>query len=430
MNGSREHGETRKGKDHGGDKKQKVYFRRIERLCEIWHKCRRVGEEDKQAPGTMRVLLVLGIPALLALVIYALTLSSSGKVLAIGLLTAVSAFAAGALLGFLFGIPRTAAQHSPDNPGQADAIPKPMYEPNTNLEQISDWLTKILVGVGLVQVGQIGGAINELADGLSPGLGPNSHAVAVTLMISFSITGFLGAYLFTRLRLQKAFEPSVIKAALKKQADALTNPLPLVRRQLDPGGDGAPTLEALKEALRAASSGIREEAFYLARIQRRANWRDGDKSLVDLTIPVFEALIALDDDRHFHRNYAELGYALKDKENPTPADYERAIENLTTAIDIRGPNVAGFPMYEFNRAFCKIKLDLAERAAGKEEVSPRADEICADLEIAAATETGRKAIKEDRGGSESDHGAIEKWLEENESVGDRVTKLKTLAESA
>jgi hypothetical protein len=417
----------RKDTDNEANGNAKVHFPRVERLREIWHeyrtdrrKRRRADEEKKQAPGTMRVLLLLGFPALLGLLIYALP--STGKVLAIGLLTAVSAAAVGALLGFLFGIPRTAAQHSPDNAAQADAARKPMYEPNTNLEQISDWLTKILVGVGLVQIGQIGGAIDDLADGLAPGLGAYGHAVAVTLMISFAITGFLGAYLFTRLRLQKAFEPEALEIALKIQADAL----PVVRRQLDPGGDSSPSLTGLKEALAAASSGIREEAFYLAREQRRANWRDGDKKLVDLTIPVFETLIALDDDRHFHRNYAELGYALKDQSDATLADYERARQNLTTAIDIRGPSrAAGFSMYEFNRAYCNIKLDPA-LAENRQSSAPLAAEICADLEVAAATDTGRKAI-------EDDSVATKPWLRanrENEAVRDRVANLMSLARSA
>lgn len=413
-------GATPKDAGNEGDEEAKVYFPRVERLYEIWdkyrtdrHKSRRSHEEGKQGAGTMRVLLVLGIPALLGLGIYALP--SSGKVFAIGLLTAVSAFAAGALLGFLFGIPRTAVPHSPDNMAPTDGTPKPMYEPNTNLEQISDWLTKILVGVGLVQVGQIGGAIDDLANGLEPGLGEYGHAVAVTLMVSFAITGFLGAYLFTRLRLQKAFEPEALKIALKVQADAL----PVVRRQLDPGGNGGPSPSELKEALSAASSGIREEAFYLAREQRRANWHDGDRHLVDLTIPVFETLIALDDNRRFHRNHAELGYALKDKSEPTPADYERARQTLTTAIDIRGSSHASsFSMYELNRAYCNIKLDPALKI-GQKSSDELAEEICADLEVAAATDTGRKAIK-------GNSATIRPWLEankENDAVRDRVAKL-------
>jgi len=40
---------------------------------------------------------------------------------------------------------------------------QPGYSGNTNLEQISDWLTKILVGVGLTQLREIPGQVQRLA---------------------------------------------------------------------------------------------------------------------------------------------------------------------------------------------------------------------------------------------------------------------------
>lgn len=79
---------------------------------------------------------------------------------------------------------------------------------NTNLEDISDWLTKILVGVGLTQLGTIGGGLAKLGNALEPALGgaPNSGAFGVALVITFALTGFLGAYLWTRLTLPIAFQ--------------------------------------------------------------------------------------------------------------------------------------------------------------------------------------------------------------------------------
>ena len=66
-------------------------------------------------------------------------------VLAIAAVVATGAFGAGGLFGFLFG-PRSLA-----GPEHAEEDMAGTYRPKTNLEQISDWLTKILVGVGLVQ---------------------------------------------------------------------------------------------------------------------------------------------------------------------------------------------------------------------------------------------------------------------------------------
>jgi hypothetical protein len=351
--------------------------------------------EEARQNGTIKVVGgVLATPALIGLVLYFAADSHGLEVLAVGLLTAAAAFAAGALLGFLFGIPRFLAQQGAAAvPGATDS---PTYAPNTNLEQISDWLTKILVGVGLVEVGKIGHAISVLGNGVEEGLGENTHSIAIMLMISFSIVGFLSSYLFTRLRLQMVLEP--FKVALKKQEEDLTTALPLVRAQLDPSGEKDPTLMELVKALYKASSGIRDEAFYLARNQRRANWRgvppNEDKHLVDLAIPVFEALVGLDTDKEFHRNCGELGYALKDRASPSEGDYKAAVANLTEAIKRRDrdPLLRGrYPLYEFNRAFCNIKLDR-RFAEGKPAEPELAAEIKQDLDVARASSDGRSAI--------------------------------------
>src|SRR6267154_1146153 len=82
---------------------------------------------------------------------------SRGHVLAASLLSAGAAFAMGLLVGFLFGVPR-AIQN--DNASTSTGT---TFKANTNLEQISDWLTKIIVGVGLVQLATIPGKLRSLA---------------------------------------------------------------------------------------------------------------------------------------------------------------------------------------------------------------------------------------------------------------------------
>src|SRR5215472_3991331 len=51
-----------------------------------------------------------------------------------------SAYLTGGIVGFLFGVPR-AVQGSARSKGITQ------YQANTNLEQVSDWLTKIIVGI-------------------------------------------------------------------------------------------------------------------------------------------------------------------------------------------------------------------------------------------------------------------------------------------
>lgn len=76
---------------------------------------------------------------------------------------------------------------------------------NTNLEQISDWLTKILVGVGLIQIKEIKNAVSGAAVYIAQGIGEQHRTFAAALVVYFSVIGFLNGYLLTRLWLAGAF---------------------------------------------------------------------------------------------------------------------------------------------------------------------------------------------------------------------------------
>lgn len=120
------------------------------------------------------------------------------SVLALCLATAAAAaLIVGALIGFLFGFPRT-----PEKSGQTGLLAT-----NTNLDQISDWLTKILVGLGLVQIGKLAHGIHNLASSLAPGLGEGAAAqpFAVGLLVYSAVDGFLIGYLWARTAASKLF---------------------------------------------------------------------------------------------------------------------------------------------------------------------------------------------------------------------------------
>ena len=116
----------------------------------------------------------------------------------VGIVTAGSALVMGSLLGFLFGVPRTLQQDKePPRSQGAEQTESIAYRPNTNLEQISDWLTKILVGVGLTQLNQIPCKLQHLAEYVGYGLGNTDTArtFALTLILYFLCCGFLLGYL-------------------------------------------------------------------------------------------------------------------------------------------------------------------------------------------------------------------------------------------
>jgi len=143
-----------------------------------------------------------------------------------------SSFSIGALIGFLFGIPRT-QQHQ--NNGAADSgaqkdsdqseATKSRYQVNTNLEQVSDWLTKILVGVGLTQFDYLKNLIINISTSISeniPLAAINKPTTLVaTSIVYFLICGFLAGYIITRLFLTGAFSQAEEESKVGDISDEL-----------------------------------------------------------------------------------------------------------------------------------------------------------------------------------------------------------------
>ncbi|WP_371480126.1 hypothetical protein [Kitasatospora sp. NBC_00315] len=124
-----------------------------------------------------------------------------------GLVVAGAAAVLGGGLGFLFGVPRMQAGGSAQpGPAAVGARQDASYLPNTNLEQVSDWLTKVLLGVGLTQLGSLGTRLHQLGAALAPALGgdPGTAPFAAALVLYFLVLGFLAGWLATRLLLPRA----------------------------------------------------------------------------------------------------------------------------------------------------------------------------------------------------------------------------------
>src|SRR5262249_14783158 len=106
------------------------------------------------------------------------------------------------------------------------------------------------------------------------------------------------------------------------------------------------------------------------------------KPLMERTIPIFEALIESDQESRFHRNYGQLGYALKDQREPR---WDQAEAALTKAIQIRdSKDDDGWRFYEYKRAICRIMRDPNyPRTSSAPELKAT---ILADLREGARTE--------------------------------------------
>ena len=94
----------------------------------------------------------------------------------------------------------------------------------------------------------------------------------------------------------------------------------------------------------------------------------------------------------WHRNHAQLAYALKDQAKP---DWGAAEQALSKAIEVRDRiGEGGYGSYEFNRATCRIHSNRPK------------DDIVADLKKAAMDEWVRAYWT-------LDERSVEEWLKRN-----------------
>jgi hypothetical protein len=141
------------------------------------------------------------------------------------LLVALTAFSVSGLLGFLFGVPRggvyfskseaiveagAKAETPPESSTATDERAANVFVSNSNLIEVSDWLTKILVGLGLMQLPNIPSALHGLGEWLAkayrsglPGsttsLEDLTVTMAICIVIFFACMGFIIGYLETQL---------------------------------------------------------------------------------------------------------------------------------------------------------------------------------------------------------------------------------------
>ncbi len=132
------------------------------------------------------------------------------------LMWAVAWFACGTLMGFIFGIPKL----GPDKPlatGNASTGTQTkseqtqtrargsLYQANNNLVEVSDWLTKIVVGLGLINLKQAPDYLKRAAGTLKDCFGPGCYLpFGIATILGFSSLGFLFGNVFTRLFLARA----------------------------------------------------------------------------------------------------------------------------------------------------------------------------------------------------------------------------------
>jgi hypothetical protein len=109
----------------------------------------------------------------------------------------------GSIIGFLFGIPKTSSLNSGENRGSGSG----RYRVNANIEEISDWLTKIIVGLTLVNIRTIVSFIGDVGQAVSAatiptqhdhGANPGAAIIAIASLFYGFACGFLRFYFWSR----------------------------------------------------------------------------------------------------------------------------------------------------------------------------------------------------------------------------------------
>jgi hypothetical protein len=300
-----------------------------------------------------------------------------------GILIAGSAFISGVLAGYLFGLRPT--DNSKNSANQPSSSP-----PQTNLVEIADWLTKIILGAGLVQLTSLAstdGPIWKFAVIMAAGVvqGTDETAnppMALAIMGFFSTCGLLYGYLWTR------YEDAMISYGA---GDASAAALVSLWLNGHPAPDDQTRLNMI-DAVKNASSTARMRIYLQAEQYRKSATDDVNER----SLPVFQALVETDSEGVFHRNRGQYALALmgrKKDPNRPGEDWSNALGLLNDAIRIRDlSEEPGWREYEFARAVCRIKLDQNFNAKQASDAQI-AQSIRADLDQATDTEVP-KATKD------------------------------------
>lgn len=316
----------------------------------------------------LKIVLCAFFFAALVLVVYSFT----KKDIAL-LMLSFSSSAIGGLFGLLFGIPvyRPSSEEGDTS----------KYDPNTNLEQISDWLTKILVGIGLTQMPNAARYLSKIVLYIQQSQKENDEkSLILNTIIYFLIVGFFGGYLWSRLILKGELEKAentnkIVQEELSKQDEL--NSIAASKVFLYLSGEnirkeGKSEEYILIEVLREATINTRINIYYQTHEVRRVNSPFGTKNLsrMSRTINIFSALIkTYEEQSHIEseliepidRYYGELGYALKDIEDPRLREAIRCFNEAIYKRDYILKRENPIKWFEFNRMICYVRLPQNEQ---------------------------------------------------------------------
>ncbi|MDB9425433.1 hypothetical protein PN437_11095 [Microcystis aeruginosa CS-564/01] len=250
---------------------------------------------------------------------------------------------------------------------------------------------------------------------------PGEQGLEITIFVTGLVGGYGGKAILDAA-LEKVMEriktANLAKETAESQAKELEERkhiLDLVNLQIQEGLNLS-ELSEMQEKLEAASENVKERAFNLAHDARSLGRRTLTfKDRVNRTIPIFEALVASDNNNPSYN--AELGYAYISSQ---PSDLDKAISYLDRAIELRIPGASTQGdswKYEMNRAIARIGLGNSQSR----------DDILKDLFAVEQRKGLAQAIDEyERDGVDGGNNSIKDWLIQNQDWVSQQTNGKAL----
>lgn len=216
----------------------------------------------------------------------------------------------GGLLGLIFAVPRSNRRNTTSPTATQGTSTLPAYSGNSNLEEISDWLTKMIVGIALIKWREIAQAIGGLRKTFEASLNTAyvSNELAgvggVSLLGVYLGLGFVFGYMWSRVYL-----PNLLTFAERPDVDLLSKDQRLrleVEAYLE--GQGALDPSELTQLFNEASQTGRADVYFRMHRSLETNLRNGTPT--DALVPLYKALIEAPGGRTYEQNHGEYALSL------------------------------------------------------------------------------------------------------------------------
>lgn len=190
------------------------------------------GGQNIRAVYRMLITVVIVITTIIMAGLWMINQEHTGFHIITFLMVAAASFSGGSAIGFLFGIPKSGKIPQGLLDSSNKDINNAPYTDNTNLEEISDWITKIIVGISFINFRTVLQWLNEGAQTVAHSLGDGSNHInyfvfSYGLIIFYFITGSGLLYLWSRTTLSiiltKMKQLETENKNLKKSVQGMAN---------------------------------------------------------------------------------------------------------------------------------------------------------------------------------------------------------------